>query len=202
MNIRTMKFLSLSFLLIFVVSGCMRKEENPEPESTKNTRTDYLKLGDSITILAQQTLLSQVVSAIQRAGHPGAVEYCNIHASSLLDSVAKANKCTIKRISLKNRNSTNAPVTDKEKEILIQFADSINAGKKVKPVLQTSDGALLYYKPIVLGMDACLKCHGDEQKDISPETLAMIKKKYPFDKATGYKLNDLRGAWKIEFANN
>ncbi len=202
MNIYAMKFLLVSFLLIFVASGCFRNEENPEPESTKNTGTDYLKLGDSITILAQQTLLTQVVSAVQRAGHPGAVDYCNIHASSLLDSVAKANKCTIKRISLKNRNSNNAPVTDEEKEILVQFEDSIDAGKKVKPVLHTTNGALLYYKPIVLGMDACLKCHGDEKKDISPETLAMIKKKYPSDKATGYKLNDLRGAWKVEFGNN
>ncbi len=49
-------------------------------------------------------------------------------------------------------------------------------------------------------MPACLKCHGLPGKDIDANTLALLQKKYPEDKATGYKLGDLRGAWKISFS--
>ena len=48
-------------------------------------------------------------------------------------------------------------------------------------------------------MEACLKCHGNPDTQITEGTLAKIKELYPNDMATGYKLKDFRGAWKITF---
>ena len=47
----------------------------------------------------------------------------------------------------------------------------------------------------------CLQCHGTPNQDIAPETLAAIQKLYPDDKATGFKLGDLRGLWRVTFLN-
>ena len=55
---------------------------------------------------------------------------------------------------------------------------------------------LRYMKPIKIGA-ACLKCHGNEEK-ISTEVKELIVKKYPDDKAVGYKNGDLRGAVSIK----
>jgi hypothetical protein len=44
----------------------------------------------------------------------------------------------------------------------------------------------------------CLSCHGD-LNTISPEVKEVLKKEYPQDRATGYKINDLRGAVVAEF---
>lgn len=61
------------------------------------------------------------------------------------------------------------------------------------------DGSTSFIAPIVLGNPLCLQCHGTPGEDIDPETLASIQKFYPNDKATGFKLGDLRGLWRITF---
>jgi hypothetical protein len=45
----------------------------------------------------------------------------------------------------------------------------------------------------------CLNCHGEPDKDIKPENLALIRRLYPQDQATGFQLGELRGAWRIDF---
>ena len=50
-------------------------------------------------------------------------------------------------------------------------------------------------------MSTCLKCHGKPDIDIAQGTLKKINQLYPNDLAKGYKLDDLRGLWKIEFDN-
>jgi len=42
--------------------------------------------------------------------------------------------------------------------------------------------------------EGCLKCHG---QNIAPEITAKLKENYPDDKATGFKLGDVRGAFSI-----
>ena len=61
---------------------------------------------------------------------------------------------------------------------------------------------LVYYKPIRIALPACLKCHGEPISDIDVATSEKIQNLYPADLATGYKLNDFRGLWKIEFPVN
>jgi hypothetical protein len=40
---------------------------------------------------------------------------------------------------------------------------------------------------------------GEPGKDIEPENVAAIRRLYPQDEATGFKLGELRGAWRIDF---
>ena len=61
---------------------------------------------------------------------------------------------------------------------------------------------LVYYKPIKIGMPACLKCHGSSETEINAVTFEKLNTLYPHDLATGYKLKDFRGLWKIEFVKN
>jgi hypothetical protein len=58
----------------------------------------------------------------------------------------------------------------------------------------------VYYKPIKIGMPTCLQCHGKPKEDINEATASTIRKKYRFDKATGYAMGNLRGAWKLTFS--
>ena len=50
-------------------------------------------------------------------------------------------------------------------------------------------GGVGILKPIYIN-DVCLKCHGS---NISSQTQKLIESHYPKDKATGYKIGDLRG---------
>jgi hypothetical protein len=52
-----------------------------------------------------------------------------------------------------------------------------------------------YLKPIIT-QAPCLSCHGPAES-ISPEVKSIIDTNYPEDKATGYQINDLRGAVSV-----
>ena len=57
----------------------------------------------------------------------------------------------------------------------------------------------VYYKPIRIGIETCLKCHGSRSQDIELVTLEKIDELYPTDNAVNYSMGELRGLWKIEF---
>mgnify|MGYP001556941193 CR=1 FL=1 len=59
------------------------------------------------------------------------------------------------------------------------------------------NGKMVGYYAIVTNT-MCLKCHGDKDVTIEPETFEKIKTLYPSDKATGYAANELRGMWVVE----
>jgi hypothetical protein len=47
-------------------------------------------------------------------------------------------------------------------------------------------------------MNTCLNCHGTPLA-LDTAVKRMLHDLYPNDKATGYVLNDFRGAWKLQF---
>ena len=158
------------------------------------TYVKYQTRGNEISNQAQSVLLANVGSAIQKGGPEYAVEFCNLEASGIVDSLNQVYECTISRVSQKNRNPENALKTQQDQAIWEIFATNTLVDTVV-----TSNKNLVYYKRINTAMPACLKCHGDEQSDINVATVNKLHKLYPADLATGYKLNDFRGLWKVQF---
>ncbi len=189
-----------SFILLlfaaFILLSCnsnSSKKENITPE----LYSVYLQKGNDIANLAQSVLLSNVGNAIQQGGPEYAVEFCNINASEIIDSLNQSNNCIISRVSEKNRNPHNVITNDEVKGLWNFYADKeINT---VNDTIIQLAGKLVFYKPIWIGMPACLKCHGVIGEEIDEGTYKKIQNLYPEDLATGYKLNDFRGMWKIEF---
>lgn len=142
-----------------------------------------------IVATAQAELLKNVAKAMQAGGPPHAVDFCNVHASGIFDSLSQEFNVAISRVSDKNRNPIQAASEDEKK--LLAFFDR---NRKRKDTLL--DGT--YYKPIVLGMPTCLKCHGKPGSDIDNPTLAILNERYPNDLAKDYAIGDMRGMWKIE----
>ena len=98
-------------LVLIVVQSC--NSNNSDNGLNNATAVDYHRLGDSLSNIAQQTLLSNVANAMQNGGPVHAIDFCNIHASGLMDSLSKVNDVQITRITDKARNSKNlAPAND------------------------------------------------------------------------------------------
>lgn len=165
---------------------------NPKQEITEEDKTALMLLGDSISTEMQDVLLQNVAGAIQKGGTDYAVDFCNINAMTLTDSIADNLNVYIQRLSDKNRNPANAIQTQ---------TDSL-AWRKIKSekadfIEEHTSGEVYYYKPIVIAMPTCLKCHGGKS-DIAESTQNSIALKYPNDKAINYEMGDLRGMWKIK----
>lgn len=186
------------FPLIVITSSLVmftscRSAESPTEQIEQTVNLDQLRSqGDSISLLAQQTLLVNVSRGLQTEGAPRTIEICRVNASALLDSLSKANGVHISRISDRNRNPNNA-ASKEEKSILERFA------KGATDTVVSSGNQHIYYKAIRIGMPGCLLCHGVPEKDILPQTMDKIHALYPTDKATGYHSDELRGAWKIVY---
>lgn len=175
-------------LMLFAFASCNNSKF--EPVSTEK-RAELMFLGDSISSEMQAVLLQNVSGAIQKGGTEYAIEFCNLEAMTLTDSISNKFDVKIRRLTDKARNHKNA----------ITSVFDAEAWEKIKSdktdfIAQDIDGGIYYYKPILLGMPACVQCHG-HKKDISEKTLELIDLKYPGDMATGYEMGDLRGMWKI-----
>ncbi|WP_226389754.1 Tll0287-like domain-containing protein [Penaeicola halotolerans] len=157
-----------------------------------------MEWGDEISQEAQKALLTTLQEAIASRGTVGAVEYCNVAALPLMDSLSNAYGVTVRRVSHKLRNPADAPLIEMEEILLEAYVYNEENGLKSESNLQKIDGGetLLYTKPITIGSGLCLSCHGKDE--ISTETLQKINELYPNDNATGHELNSLRGMWSIK----
>ncbi|MFZ5628388.1 MAG: Tll0287-like domain-containing protein [Spirochaetota bacterium] len=104
-----------------------------------------------------------------------------------------ASSFRFRRVSVKNRNPNNAPET-RQAEILQQWESG-----QIKPAFYQAEGKFYTMHPIRVAQPLCLSCHGDAAT-LDKKAAAEIAKLYPQDKATGYKLGDLRGAFITEVA--
>lgn len=124
-----------------------------------------------------------------------ASEACSTMAQEMTKNYAESKGIKVYRVSLKYRNVLNRP--DKlEKRQLKQFDKQVAENKTVteyyEVVKSGNKRELLYMKPVVV-QEMCLKCHGSESQ-IPADVKKILTANYPKDKATGYKIGDVRGA--------
>jgi hypothetical protein len=163
----------------------------------KSPKTSSLSLNpilvDSITTVAQKTLGGTLMKQVATNGAVAALEFCNLEALPITDSVASTYNVVIQRISEKNRNPKNALNSQLDIQIWEAYLNNEANG-----IIQKTDesGKTVFYKPIKMAMETCLNCHGNIET-IKPQVAEKIKELYPNDKATGFSMNDLRGMWKV-----
>ncbi len=193
-------YLTLLVIIALAISCNGKKTESAEVYDKQFSITAeeeqlYLAKGKEVAQTSFQALSGQLQQAMAEGGIGNAIEYCNVHALPLTDSLTQAmHVVSIKRTTEKYRNPENAP-TSKEAEQFSEYKKLKLQEKPLKPQLkQYVEGEVVFYAPIEL-KGQCLSCHGSIEA--MGEDYDIIKAKYPSDKATGYKVGDLRGMWSI-----
>lgn len=188
-------FIPLILILFF---ACRAKQS--EPDLNEAAYFQFIETGNAIASEAQAILLSYVSNAIREGGPEHAVEFCNLNASGIMDSLKNVHNCTISRVTDKTRNPLNKFLHNYEKNLWDYYRTGAGTASRRDTVV-AEDSVVIYYKPILTALPACMQCHGPVDR-MDPDTYSRIRKLYPEDQATGYALNDLRGMWKIEFDRN
>lgn len=152
-----------------------------------------IQKGDNASTMLLQKLGGELKKHMSESGPIGALDFCSNNALALTQEVATSTGTQIKRVSINNRNPINQPTVE-EKTVLERWNQAAGNGH-LPPfeVITLANGKKAYLKPIVIQNEACLKCHGN----VSGEVESAIKRLYPEDKATGYKMGDLRGAISV-----
>ncbi len=143
-------------------------------------------------------LKPEMKGAMMTGGPVKAMDVCHTKADSISAKVSEQLGFSIKRTSLKPRNSNNAPDAW-ERAVLVKFEERKALGESPKTlefvdVVENNGQRQVRYMKAIPTRGVCLMCHGSK---IAPPISAKIKKLYPEDQATGFKLGDLRGAFSI-----
>jgi len=198
----SMRFIPL--VMAFFVTALGTALAQGQPATISDSPPDVVaalarERGKAITAQAFGVLSSNLMTALTRGGVSNALQFCSMEGMPLTASVANSNQITLRRVSHKARNPKNK-ANAAELAILDQFRAGLAPGKTAAPLVSTNDsGGATFFAPIVLNNPLCLNCHGQPGTDIKPENLALVQKLYPQDEATGFKLGELRGLWRIDF---
>ena len=184
--------------IVLLISSCgLKKEKQLQIENS--IREEYMQKGKEVVTVTQAELLKNVAGAIQEGGPGYAIDFCNLRAFPIKDSLSEIYDCKIQRIAVKYRNEADKPQTENEIKQLALYENSHEQGDTLEPVIYLLDDRVEYYHPILINNGACLLCHGSTELHIAEETMEKIKERYPNDLATGFAFNDFRGSWKITF---
>ncbi len=153
--------------------------------------------GVKYALTTKAVLGKNLMSKINKEGTIKALAFCNEKAFPLTDSMSVVYNAIIKRVSDKPRNSKNS-ASVKEKEYIALYKKDILNNKESEPIVEDLGDVVNVYYPIKTN-SMCLQCHGKPSTQITSNTLAMINKLYPNDKAIGYDINQIRGIWNVSF---
>ncbi len=145
-----------------------------------------------------QALGMQLQTALQTAlAHGGpieAVHVCRDRAPQIAAELSKQSGARVSRISRRFRNPDNA-ASPWQVNVLEQYELEMAENNSLPESIEYSPDGVHYMKAIQI-KPLCTVCHGT---NIADELRTTIEKTYPNDLATGYKLNDLRGAFIVSW---
>ena len=134
-----------------------------------------------------------------KGGFVNAVKVCSEIAQETANRFHRSTGHDVRRVSLKHRNPQNIP-DDYERRKLVEF-DFLNREKKLEKeyfeVVKENDREYLRYMKPLVTIPLCMNCHGPNE-NIPSEVKAILKEKYPGDKATGFLAGDIRGAISVK----
>lgn len=137
--------------------------------------------------------------AIEASGPLGALSVCRDQAPIIAAALSRESGWSIARTSLKPRNAASAP-DDYERKVMQDFDARVANGEKAADLVSAEivedhgETVFRFVKAIPTAAN-CLTCHGG---DVKPEVKAKIAELYPDDRATGFKLGDMRGAFTLQ----
>lgn len=166
-------------------------------EPTLNSTSKQILVGEAkVQIKSLATALTATLKhGIKTNGHAASVELCNLQAPAITKASSIEGGTTdwaVSRTSLKLRSPSNASEGWVE-QVMKDFEQRKANGEMAKDIAHTEvrDGKFYLVKAIPTKA-GCLACHGS---NVAEDVKAKLADLYPNDKATGFNLGDIRGAF-------
>ncbi len=201
--VKLISLLLASTLLLAGLNSCDNtkktpesQEETPAPAGAAMPDTLVHRQAKKISQEAFAALSGALQKAIAEGGVLHAIDLCKTQANPITAAVGASQGAVVKRIAVRYRNPDNA-VNSTELQLFDDWSTQIGRGEDPAAVVLHEGENRIWYGAIRISNPLCLQCHGAPGKDIAEATLAQLRATYPDDRATGFALGDLRGAWKV-----
>ena len=154
----------------------------------------------SVSMDVPPKLLAVLQAEIAKSGPEGAIAACQVQAPALARAASERTGWSVKRVSLRNRNPKAVP--DAWERAALEDFDRRAAAHEPAAKLERyeavqEDGKTVWrYMRALPTAELCLACHGAPDQ-LSPAVKAKLAALYPDDRATGYRVGDIRGAMTL-----
>lgn len=145
------------------------------------------------------TLKGELEAGIKAGGPITAIGFCKERAPDIAAKLSAQSGWKIGRVSLKWRNAKTGQPDPWEQQVLTRFDERQAAGEPVETmafaevVEQNGARHFRFMKAIPTG-ELCLACHG---RQLAPEIAVALDQAYPGDRARGYSVGEVRGAFTL-----
>ena len=175
---------------------CLLTSLTPVHASTDDPMTEDAK--ELITEFAGQ-LQSELKAAIQTGGPVQAISVCKDRAPAIAAELSESSGWEVGRVSLKMRNTTLGTPDAWETQVLESFETRLADGQPVDTltqaeVVEDDGGRSFRFMKAIPTQELCLACHGET---IGEPVLKALDEHYPNDRARGFKVGDIRGAFTL-----
>lgn len=184
-----MRSFTILFLALLVLASCHSRP--------KMTDEEVLEKGSAISGKLMAALLNELSAKMKENGVTEAISYCSLQALPITRQMSEEEEVELGRVSHRFRNPLNA-ANEEELRLIDKYISLQQAGGQLTPVIISGKGTKTFYSPILLAAPLCLSCHG-KPEEIDPGVLAVIKERYPGDRAVNFELNEFRGMFKVVF---
>lgn len=179
-------------LWLLALSACRR--EDPAATRARADEAALLRVDGAATRLAA-TLRGRLLSAMREGGPTAAMEVCARDARGIAAQVRAETGIAVGRASLRTRSPANAAPGWVDGWLRAQGE---RPAQGVTGIRAVQEGHARVLRPISVE-GPCVTCHGDPAT-IPEGVRAVLAARYPTDRATGYRVGDLRGALWAEAA--
>jgi hypothetical protein len=176
---------------IAMIEGMALADSNPREQAAAKVTGAFL-----------QELSAAMNREMSKGGPSEAIKVCGELAPEIANRLSRENGWRVTRVGTRVRNPLLGMPDAWEQNVLIEFAARAATGESLADMTYSAmvsepEGEYFrFMKPIAV-QPKCLICHGPAET--IPEPIKKIlTKHYPFDRATGYKAGDLRGAVSIK----
>lgn len=167
-------------LLVGALAVSCRRPPDPAPA---------LARADAAATQFATALRARLQAAMREGGPVAAVGVCSTEAPAIATRVSAETGVRVGRASLRTRNPAN--VAPPWVATWLQQQGERSA-EGVVGIRTTEGGVARVLRPIAVE-GVCVMCHGDPET-LAPPLREALQARYPSDRATGYRVGDLRGA--------
>ena len=190
-----MKKYYFGLILLIIAAAIFGKQQY-----TNYKKQEFIEASTTVIKRLANELKTELSNAIQNEGIGSAIQTCKLRAPEIAQEISADSSLLIKRTSLKLRNPENAP-DEWEKKSLTLLEHMLAQGTPISDLtvteIERSNSKKIYrHMRAIPTQPICLNCHGDE-KILSPEVKNMLKDTYPSDRAIGFQVGDIRGAFSV-----
>ena len=143
-------------------------------------------------------LVTMLTAELKRGGPVAAIAVC-ADSAQVRTSRHASSGVMVRRVGTRVRNTKNTP-DSVESAVLAAFSNAIAANRTMPDTAfatrDASGRTVTHYMRAIRMQAFCLACHGPTDS-ISAQVKQVISARYPDDRATGYRLGDLRGAISV-----